>query len=98
MMDIGQAIQALKAGERVAREGWNGRDMWLAFSPGHPALPAENFWADGNRQYAESRGGHATVLPCITMKTAGGDILMGWLASQTDLLAEDWFIVTTPVD
>lgn len=33
------------------------------------------------------------VLPCITMKTADNAILMGWLASQTDMLAEDWAIV-----
>lgn len=93
MMNIGQAIQAIKSGERVAREGWNGKDMWLSYSPGHPALPADSFWSDANRGYAHSRGGHAEVLPCITMRTATGEILMGWLASQTDLLAEDWFIV-----
>jgi hypothetical protein len=33
------------------------------------------------------------VLPCIIMKTATDEILMGWLASQTDILAEDWLIV-----
>lgn len=33
------------------------------------------------------------VLPSITMKTATGEILMGWLASQTDMLAEDWHVV-----
>ena len=31
--------------------------------------------------------------PCITMKTATGEILMGWLASQTDMLAEDWLVI-----
>ena len=46
-----------------------------------------------NAQHAKEQGGYATVLPCITMKTATGEILMGWLASQTDMLAEDWGIV-----
>jgi hypothetical protein len=46
-----------------------------------------------NKAYAQENGGNATVLPCITMKTATGEILMGWLASQTDLLADDWGIV-----
>lgn len=92
--DFGFAITALKAGKKVARKGWNGKGMWLAYSPGAKKLPAESFWAGPNQKYAwEEGGGFATVLPCITMKTADGDILMGWLASQSDMLAEDWVIV-----
>lgn len=99
-MGFGQAIEALKAGRRVAREGWNGKGMWLSLSTSQDiafasarAIPASAFWSDNNRAYAEEQGGYATVLPCITMKTATGEILMGWLASQTDMLAEDWRIV-----
>lgn len=91
-MNIGEAIAALKAGARVARAGWNGKGMWLAYSPGVQDLPAERFWAGPNRDYAETIGGRADVLPCITMKTATGEILMGWLASQSDILATDWEI------
>jgi hypothetical protein len=89
-MDFGDAIRALKAGKRVARAGWNGKGMWVALSPGHENLAAEKFWAGHNRAYAESQGGTAHVLPCFTMKTATGEILMGWLASQADMLADDW--------
>lgn len=93
-MDIGEAIRAIKGGARVARRGWNGKDMWLAFSPGVPQLEGEKFWASANREYAYTQPmGCVEVLPCITMKTADGKILMGWLASQTDLLVDDWFIV-----
>jgi len=92
-VNIGEAVQALKAGKRVARVGWNGKGMWLAYSPGSTSLPAANFWAPPNKAYAQENGGNATVLPCIPMKTATGEILMGWLASQTDLLADDWGIV-----
>jgi Protein of unknown function (DUF2829) len=92
-VNIGEAVQALKAGKRVARAGWNGKGMWLAYSPGKGMLPAENFWAPPNKEYALQLGGYAAVLPCITMKTATGEILMGWLASQTDLLADDWVLV-----
>lgn len=91
--DFGHALRALKAGHRVARSGWNGKGMWLAYSPGSKALPAEKFWAGPNRDYAAANGGTADVLPCITMKTATGEVLMGWLASQTDMLAEDWCLV-----
>ena len=91
-LTFGAALQALKAGHRIARKGWNGKGMWLAFSPGSKALPAERFWAPQNRRHAEEHG-PTDVLPCITMKTVTGEILMGWLASQTDMLAEDWTIV-----
>lgn len=98
-MDFGDALRALKAGEKVARAGWNGKGMWLSLSceGGSPAMarsiPSPGFWSENNRRYAEDNGGYATVLPCITMKTATGEILMGWFASQTDMLAEDWRIV-----
>ena len=89
-MTFGNAIEIVKSGGRVARSGWNDKGMWIAYSPGSEALPAQNFWSPSNRQYAEQNGGTAKVLPCLTMKTATGEILMGWLASQTDMLAEDW--------
>jgi len=93
-MDIGEALQRAKQGDRVARRGWNGRDMWVTYSPGADALPAANFWSPANKRFAESQGGYARVLPCFTMKTADGSILMGWLASQTDMIADDWFVLT----
>ena len=88
-MDFGDALKALKAGEKVARSGWNGKGMWIALSPGAEKLPPERFWAKQNNEYAKANG-PTNVLPCITMKTVDGEILMGWLASQTDILAEDW--------
>jgi Protein of unknown function (DUF2829) len=92
-MTFGLAIEAMKMGKKVARAGWNGKGMWVALSPGSLALPAERFWNPHNKAFAEANGGTADVLPCVTMKTADGKILMGWLASQTDMLAEDWTIV-----
>jgi hypothetical protein len=92
-MNFGQAIEALKEGKKVSREGWNGKGMWLALSVGNPSLEAEKFWNPHNRQFAIENGGQAEVLSVITMKTADNKILMGWLASQTDMLAEDWTIV-----
>lgn len=93
-MDFGGAIRALKAGKRVARSGWNGKGMWLALScDGSRRVPYQSFWSPHNAEFAKEQGGYATVLPCITMKTATGEILMGWLASQTDQLAEDWVVL-----
>lgn len=88
-LDFSQALDLLKAGWRVARSGWNGKDMWLTLSPGG-VIPADKFWAPNNRTFAEGQPGQqAEVLPYITMKTADNKIVP-WLASQTDILAEDW--------
>lgn len=93
-MSFGHALAALKEGKRVARAGWNGKGMWLSLScDGTREVDADHFWSPHNAAHAEASGGSATVLPSITMKTADGSILMGWLASQTDMLADDWAIV-----
>ena len=93
-LSFGLALEALKLGKRVARKGWNGKDMWLSLSCNQSRqVTTEQLWSPHNAAYAASQGGVATVLPSITMKTATGEILMGWLASQTDMLAEDWVIV-----
>jgi hypothetical protein len=92
-MDIGEAMRAIKAGHRVARKGWNGKEMWLAYSPGCESLPVSAFWSEANKQHAGELGGAAKVQPCVTMKMVDDSILMGWLASQADLLADDWFVV-----
>lgn len=89
-LTFGAALERLKCGAKIARAGWNGKGMWLALSPGVKSLEAGKFWAGANREYAVENGGAAEVLPCITMKTATGEILMGWLASQSDMLANDW--------
>jgi len=95
-MSFGHAIEAMKDGYRVARAGWNGKGMWIALSglDGPRQVKAENFWSAHNAAYAETRPEKsAPVLPCFTMKNAQGAIVMGWLASQEDMLAEDWMIV-----
>lgn len=93
-MNFGLAVEALKKGFKVARAGWNGKGMWLSLSgPAVRDVPASAFWSENNSAYAASLGGSAKVLPAVTMRTATGEILMGWLASQTDMLADDWEIV-----
>lgn len=81
-MDIGQAVEELKVGSRVARAGWNGRGMWLIFVPGEQ-------WSTSVGP-SDVQGAHR--LPWVGMKTADGG-LVPWLCSQTDLLADDWQVV-----
>ena len=91
-MDFGQAIRALKEGKKVAREGWNGKGMflWLKF-PG--TVKAE--WCQDQilKRVAEENGGGIRALGTICMLTAQKQILSGWTATQTDMLSEDWVIV-----
>jgi hypothetical protein len=86
---FGHAIACLKAGHRVAREGWNGKGMFLYYVP--------------QNKYPASRNEHGTMVGVfeddmvpygayIAMKTAQNNVVP-WLASQTDVLAEDWQIV-----
>lgn len=82
------AIRYLKRGFRVARKGWNGKDMWLGM------VTAENYiipipvGVDEDTEDGEIKG----LLPWIGMKTVD-DKFVPWLASQTDMLAEDWKFV-----
>ena len=88
-MDFGDAVRNLKIGRRVSRAGWNGKGMWLSLTEGR-FVESSNFWSQQNRDWAASLPANgAEVLPYITMKTADGKIVP-WLASQTDVLAEDW--------
>lgn len=96
-LTFGLALEALKRGAKVARSGWNGKGMWLSLSGVGVMtrdVPPEGFWSENNARYAAEQPERvAKVLPCITMKTATGEILMGWLASQSDMLAEDWMVL-----
>lgn len=89
-MSFWAALFAMSKGEKVRRAGWNGKGMWICKGEGVPALAAEAFWNKHSREFAEVKGGRVDVLPYIIMKTADDKILMGWLASQTDMLADDW--------
>jgi hypothetical protein len=92
-LSFGGALEALKRGERVSRTGWNGKGMWIAMGAAHSGLPAASFWNEHARAHAEANGGSCPVQHYILMKTAQGDIQMGWSPTQSDALAEDWSVV-----
>lgn len=89
-MTLGKAIEALKLGYRVARAGWNGKGMWLVLDPGSVVSEAR----EGSAYHKAGVTGSFTINPHIDMKTATGEMQPGWLASQTDMLADDWQIVS----
>jgi len=84
-LSFGHAIVALKDGKKVARAGWNGKGMFLYH------VPANSYPA----QTEAARGTFGDMVPYgayIAMKTAHNNVVP-WLASQTDVLADDWEIV-----
>lgn len=86
-MNFGHALETLKAGGLVARAGWNGKGMYLYLVKGGEFVV--------NREPLLTILGAGTVARyCdhIDMRTADGS-LVPWLASQTDVLAEDWAVV-----
>lgn len=91
-MNFGQAIEALKAGKRVSRAGWNGKGMYLWLMPA-ATIPAEWCKEPHLKQLAEENGGSVEALGTIRMRTADKKVLTGWLASQSDMLTEDWEVV-----
>lgn len=87
VFDFSTALVYLKYGYKVAREGWNGKGMFIFLVPGSTFKvnrpPLLGIYPEGTEiNY------HAHV----DMKTADNKVVP-WLASQTDLLAEDWMIV-----
>lgn len=93
-MTFGLAVEALKKGMKVARAGWNGKGMWLAYTPGSEFAP--EFAKAGHAaafRAKEAPGENVRLLPHIDMRAADGSMVIGWLASQTDMLAEDWIVV-----
>lgn len=88
--DFGQAIVALKAGKKVARAGWNGKGMWLALTPGTTIHASEARSGAARAKAVADPVGLITIGAHIDMCAADGSIVIGWLASQTDMLAIDW--------
>ena len=83
------ALQQLRMGKKVARTGWNGKGMFLVLQKGYPqGIPINENTADAT---GLPRGQVCKFLPYIMLKTADEAIsFVPWVASQTDILAEDW--------
>ena len=89
---FGQAIGSLKHGFLVRRKGWNGKGMWLWLKQ-ETMVKSEWCHDMALKAIADQNGGEIHALGTICMKTADNKILTGWLASQTDMLSEDWVLV-----
>jgi hypothetical protein len=89
-MNFGEALDALLRGLKVARSGWNGRGMWLVLVPGSTITVSEG--RPLGDAAPELVGQQVQYRPHLDMKTVDGEIVP-WVASQSDLLATDWFVL-----
>ena len=87
-MNFGEALEALHSGKKVARQGWNGKAMWLIYVP-----PSEVEIREGTPYSKAGLSGTVKINGHIDMKTATGEMQPGWLASQTDMASNDWEVI-----
>lgn len=108
-LNFGAAIEAVKQGKLIARKGWNGKGMFVFQRPEDSldietivhkvkSLPnsVKGFFASKTNPNLENRLDGSTKVKFtayLCMYAADGSIVNGWLASQTDMLAEDWCIL-----
>lgn len=83
-MTIGQAIEAMKHGKRCARKCWNGKGQYIELAKNVSYISPNGEIVNVNH---EAMGNKAVAF----VGTSG--VQLGWLASQADLLSEDWYIV-----
>ena len=81
---FGEAIKYLKRGLKVARKGWNGKNQYIELASDISYKTAEGGIVNCEH---EAIGNQAIAF----VGTSG--VQMGWLASQADMLAEDWMLV-----
>jgi hypothetical protein len=106
-MDFSQALEALRDGYMVSREGWNGKGMFIFMRPSDElevgfiiekvkSLPqsVKDFFKEQDSKETGSEQGLRKVKfgSYLCMYAADGSIVNGWLASQTDMLSDDWGI------
>ena len=83
-MNFGLAIEALKEGKKVARKGWNGKNQYVE-------LASNISYKNANGEIINCEHNAIGNNALAFVGTSG--VQMGWLASQADMLAEDWEIV-----
>ena len=82
-MDFGKAIQLLKEGKRVARKGWNGKNQYIE-------LATNISYINSNKETINAE--HEAIGNKAIAFVGTSGVQLGWLASQADMLAEDWII------
>ena len=100
-MTFGEAIEKMRRGAFVAREGWNGKKQFIYITEGTTvpkanlrarAISAIKHWDLINHLDTDVDHTQVEIATRIDMINMQGQIVCGWLASQTDMTATDWFV------
>lgn len=95
-MSFGDALISLRSGQMVARHGWNGKGMFIYLVPAnsYPATTpaAKQAFALKSSSVGPNNEIMVPYTEYIAIKSVN-DTVTPWLPSQTDVLAEDWYIV-----
>lgn len=93
-MKFGEAIESAKNGKMISRSGWNGKGMFVYQTIGNTVskdfIPKFASLPDSVKNFLAKKDADVVFHPSMTMYTAQGEMQPGWLASQADILAEDW--------
>lgn len=81
---FGEVIRNLKVGKKVARKGWNGKSQYIE-------LASNISYVNAGKEIVNCEHNDIGNKAIAFVGTSG--VQMGWLASQADMLAEDWVIV-----
>jgi hypothetical protein len=82
-IDFSRAVQEMRTGDCVSRDGWNGANQWIRYI---------DLYNDKHFAVVHHEDAIGDFSPFLVLKTAQNK-LVPWTPSQTDQLAEDWFVV-----
>lgn len=83
-LTFGDALAAIKGGKRCARKGWNGKGQYIELARNISYVTPDNKVVNAM---------HENIGDCAIAFVGTSGIQLGWLASQADMLAEDWYIL-----
>ena len=83
-MDFGKALEEIKKGKKAKRKGWNGKEQYIELAQN---ISYQNMSGEVINSEHENIGNKAIAF----VVTSG--VQMGWLASQADMLADDWEVI-----
>lgn len=88
MANFGEALEAVKAGKKISRSGWNGANQFVIKAGGYKVSEPRV----GSDYHRAGITGEFNIAPHLDLKNAQGVMQPGWVPSQGDLFAEDWVI------
>ena len=94
-MRFGEALMYARAGKRIARLCWGGKELYVYMTKGR-LLPVDAWEVRMPSQElteVEKEKGYVDIMPHLDMMSVQGVRTIGWNPCQEDMLADDWYVV-----